>query len=231
MFDTHNSKINNYAQRNADNLSMVILMVVLSIQQRWSQVGHMLQDVQKNKQKSKYIWGNKAKTYKYIMIHKHFIYGQMMAILNSDKSDTLKSYALMNMFLRIDGLGIAKAGFVCQLVAGLVGCIDVHNIRMYKVNPNLLKYNKNAKTPRGVETNESRVFDYVDFCNRQYGTRNLWDSWCSFIADKYPNDFVDGFHVSELHYTFLTGEFNEKIQEEDDEKIVPISRGLGVANV
>ena len=29
------------------------------------------------------------------------------------------------------------------------------------------------------------------------------------IADKYPKDFVDSNHVSEVHYTYLTGEYND----------------------
>ena len=46
MFNIHNPKINNYAQRHPDNLFKVILMVSLSIQQRWSTVGNVLSDVE-----------------------------------------------------------------------------------------------------------------------------------------------------------------------------------------
>jgi len=202
MFNNHNPKINNFAQRNPDNLFLVIIMVVLSIQQKWILVGDMMSDVKVNKLESKYIWGNKVKSYNYLCSHKHFIYAQMMAVLNSNKSDFAKSYSLMNIFLKVEGLGLAKAGFVCQLVAGLVGCMDVHNIKTYNIDPNLLKYNKKLKTQKSIAANKEKVSDYIDLCER-YGAANLWNSWCSMIADKYPQDFVDGYHVSELHYTFL----------------------------
>ena len=52
MFQDHNFKINSFAQRNADNLALVILMVSLSIQQKWSTVGHMLSNVKREKKDS-----------------------------------------------------------------------------------------------------------------------------------------------------------------------------------
>ena len=202
MFRNHNPKINNFAQRNPDNLFLVIMMVVLSIQQKWSLVGDMMSDIKVDKLQSKYIWGNKVKSYVYLSTHKHMLYSRMMAVLNSNKDDFGKSHSLMHMFLKVEGLGLAKAGFVCQLVAGLVGWMDVHNIKTYGVDPNLLKYNKKLKTRKSIAANNKKVVDYIDLCD-QYGAENLWNSWCSMIADKYPQDFVDGYHVSELHYTYL----------------------------
>ena len=207
MFLNHNFKINSFAQRNADNLALVILMVSLSIQQKWSTVGHMLSSVKESKKDSIYLWGSKAATYDYISTHKHFMYGQMMAALNSHYPNDLKAFSLMKIFLKIDGLGIAKAGFVCQLISGLVGCMDVHNIKIYGVDPKLLVLNKNLTSKRGIENNEKKIKQYIKLCH-DYGTENLWNSWCSMIADKYPKDFVDAHHVSELHYTYLTGDYN-----------------------
>ena len=208
MFRNHNSKIKSFSQRNADNLALVILMVSLSIQQKWSRVGHMLSSVKREKKDSIYVWGNKAATYDYVSTHKHFMYGQMRATMNSFYSDDLKAFKLMKIFLRIDGLGIAKSGFVCQLVSGLVGCMDVHNIKTYDIDPNSLVLNKNLISKRGIENNEKKIKQYIKLCH-DYGTENLWNSWCSMIADKYPKDFVDASHVSELHYTYLTGEYND----------------------
>ena len=206
MFKIHNIKINAFAQRNPDNLFAVVMMFSLSIQQKWSLVGDMLSDMIENKAESKYIWGNKKSTYDYMTIHKHFIHGQMMAVLKSKNlTDHGKAISLMKIFLKIDGLGLAKAGFVCQLVGGLVGCMDVHNIKTYGVEPNSLKLNKNLKTSKGLENNRRKMEKYITLCH-DYGTENLWNSWCSMIANKYPKDFLDGNHVSELHYTYLIGE-------------------------
>jgi len=207
VFNKHNPKINNYAQRHPDNLFKVILMVSLSIQQKWSLVGDMLSDVEEFKADSIFIWGNKKLTYSYMTTHIHFIYAQMLAVLNSKNlTDNAKAISLMKIFLKIPGLNLAKAGFVCQLVFGLVGCMDVHNIKTYGVDPKSLDYNKKCKTQRGLQNNRQKLNKYINLCH-DYGTENLWNSWCNMIAHKYPDDFVDGYHVSELHYTYLTGEY------------------------
>lgn len=213
MFKVHNPKINSFAQRNPDNFFLVVMMVSLSIQQKWSLVGSMLSDMLINKSNSKYIWGSKQFAFNYMTIHKYFIYGQMMAVINSKNlTPHAQAVSLMKIFLKIPGLGIAKAGFVCQLVAGLVGCMDVHNIKTYGVDINLLKYNKKLTGKKAKENNRRRIEKYITLCH-DYGTENLWNSWCSMIASKYPKDFVDGNHVSELHYTYLTGEYYDNIKE------------------
>lgn len=211
MFKTHSPKIKAFAQRNPDNLFLVIMMVVLSIQQKWSLVGDMLLDMDKNQKNSKFIWGNKRSTYNYMVKHQHFIFGQMMAVLNSVHLTSYeKAYSLMKIFLRIDGLGLAKAGFVCQLTAGLVGCMDVHNIKTYNIKPNSLVLNKKLTSEKGILSNNNKIKQYITIC-QDYGTENLWNSWCSMIAASYPKDFIDGNHVSEVHYTYLTGEFTNDL--------------------
>ena len=80
MYKTHATKVQSYAQRSADNMADVCLMVSLSIQQNWLGVGDMLADVRVNKIGSRFLWGFKADTYSYIMTHKHKIYGQISQI-------------------------------------------------------------------------------------------------------------------------------------------------------
>ena len=83
--------------------------------------------------------------------------------------------------------------------------MDVHNIKTYGVDPKSLILNKNLTSARGLVSNKEKVNKYIKLCE-DYGTENLWNSWCSMIADKYPKDFVDSNHVSEVHYTNLIGE-------------------------
>ena len=205
MYQQHATKIQAYAQRSADNMADVCMMVSLSIQQNWLGVGDMLADVRKNKQESKFLWGFKADTYRYIMTHKHKIHSQMMAVINSHKSDHAKAVSLMRVFLRVPGLGLPKAGFMCQLCAGLVGCMDVHNIKLYGLNQNVLKLPKTLKNPDKVT---EKIEVYVDLCHG-YGTEFLWNSWCEYLSTK-SKKWVDGFHVSEVHYTYLTNDINQE---------------------
>tara|TARA_R110000803_G_scaffold44909_1_gene94841 strand:+ start:194 stop:811 length:618 start_codon:yes stop_codon:yes gene_type:complete len=199
MYKQHATKVQSYAQRSADNMADVCLMVSLSIQQNWLGVGDMLTDVRVNKIGSRFLWGFKADTYSYIMTHKHKIYGQMKAVINSNKSDKDKAVSLMRVFLRVPGLGLPKAGFMCQLCVGLVGCMDVHNIKLYGLNENALKLPKSLKNPTKIT---EKIENYVKLCH-DYGTELLWDSWCENLSTKSVK-WVDGFHVSEVHYTYLT---------------------------
>ena len=134
MFNTHCKAVQEYSQRNANNMADVVLMVVLSIQQNWLSVGDQLKDVRLERRDSKFLWGNKIKTYDYLMSNKSKMFAQVKAVLNSHKTYDDKAKSLMTIFLKVDGLGIPKAGFCCQLIAGMVGCMDVHNIKMYNLS-------------------------------------------------------------------------------------------------
>ena len=204
MFNTHCKAVQEYSQRNANNMADVVLMVVLSIQQNWLSVGEQLSDVRTNKRDSKFLWGNKAKTYSYLMANKHKMFAQVQAVLNSSKSYDDKAYSLMKIFLRVDGLGLPKAGFCCQLIAGMVGCMDIHNIRMYDLDVKDFKLNPKPKTIKAAEANHNKIVSYINLCHN-YGCENLWNSWCENLATK-SKKWQDGNHVSEVHYTYLTGE-------------------------
>jgi len=191
-----------YAQKSHDNMVDVALMVSLSIQQNWLSVGDQLADVNKCGIESKFLWGNKRKTYEYLQDNSYKLYTDAMAVINSGDSDRDKARALMEVFLRVDGLGIPKAGFTCQLMAGLVGCMDVHNIRLYRLDIKDLSLSKNPKTSKGVDANNKKVWAYIDVCHR-IGTETLWDNWCNFLATT-SKRWIDGAHVSAVHYSYLT---------------------------
>jgi len=204
MYNIHGIQVQNYAQQSADNMADVTLMTVLSIRQPWLNIGSQIIDVRTNKASAKSLWGGKKKTYQYLQANKYMMYGQMMAVINSSKTDASKSMSLMKIFLRVDGLGVAKAGFMCQLTAGLVGCMDSHNIKMYNLDAKDFALAKNPKTVKGLEANNKKIRNYIQICH-EYGTENLWNSWCSFLATKSPK-WRDANHVSEVHYTYLIGD-------------------------
>ena len=204
MYNTHGIECQKYSQRSAKNMAEVILMASLSIKQPWGSIGKQLADVRLNKVESKALWHWKKDTYRYLESNKYKMYAQMMAVINSKKTDKEKAISLMNIFLKVNGLGMAKAGFVCQLTAGLVGCMDSHNIKKYNVDIKTMSLNQNPKTNKGLEANARKVITYIDMCH-DYGTDNMWNSWCSYIATT-SKKWQDANHVSEVHYTYLTGE-------------------------
>jgi len=204
MYINHAIAVQQYAQVSATNLSDVTLMGVLSIRQPWLNIGTQMIDVRTNKLNAKSLWGFKKDTYIYLESNKHKMYAQMMAVINSNKTDASKAMSLMKIFLRVDGLGMAKAGFMCQLTAGLVGCMDSHNLKMYNLDAKDFVLAKNPKTIKSLDANVKKIRNYIQICN-EYGTENLWNSWCSFLATK-STKWRDANHVSEVHYSYLIGE-------------------------
>ena len=198
MYNIHGTAIQSFSQQSADNLADVILMVALSIQQNWSTVGYQMKDVKAVGGDSRFLWGNKKKTYNYLQARKDFMYGQFMAVVNSKKSEADKAATLMRIFLRVPGLGLAKAGFVCQLTAGLVGCIDTHNIRMYGIDEKHLKL---SNTLKSEDLRRSKIQQYITICH-SIGTEQLWNNWCNFLGDR-DRSWNNGFEVSEAHYNYL----------------------------
>jgi len=204
MYQDHAVAVQQYAQQSASNLSDVTLMGVLSIRQPWLNIGNQMIDVRTNKLNAKSLWGFKKDTYIYLESNKHKMYAQMMAVINSNKTDASKAMSLMKIFLRVDGLGMAKAGFMCQLTAGLVGCMDSHNLKMYNLDAKDFVLAKNPKTIKSLDANVKKIRNYIQICN-EYGTENLWNSWCSFLATK-STKWRDANHVSEVHYSYLIGD-------------------------
>ena len=200
MYDIHAKSIQKYSAINAENLANVITMVVLSIQQDWRSVGKQLLDVKEQGIESRFLWGNKKNTYKFLQARKHILFSQFKAVLNSNKTDSEKALSLMQIFLRVPGLGLAKAGFVCQLTAGLVGCIDVHNIRIYGIDPNHLKVSMKVKNKELIK---NKISNYINICHA-IGTEKLWNNWCEYLSTK-NKTWRDGFHVSEVHEQYLMG--------------------------
>ena len=203
MYINHATAVQQYSQVSASNLSDVTLMGVLSIRQPWLNIGEQMIDVKTNKLNAKALWGFKKDTYIYLESNKHKMYAQMMAVINSNKTDASKAMSLMKIFLRVDGLGMAKAGFMCQLTAGLVGCMDSHNLKMYNLDAKDFVLAKNPKTIKSLDANTKKIRNYIQICN-EYGTENLWNSWCSFLATK-STKWRDANHVSEVHYSYLIG--------------------------
>jgi hypothetical protein len=81
--------------------------------------------------------------------------------------------------------------------------MDIHNIRMYKLDPKVFVLAKNPKTIKGLQANERKLKNYIAICH-DYGTESLWNEWCDNLATKSPK-WRDGNHVSEVHINYLLG--------------------------
>ena len=204
MYQIHGVACQQYALSSCEQMRDTFLMDLLSIKQPFKIVGKALRHVRKHGVSSYFLFGWKRKGFKYLQANKGLIYGQTLAVLNSKKSNNDKAYKLMELYLTIPGLNIAKAGFACKLIGGLVGCMDSHNIKFYNINPNSLEFNKDVKSDKGRNNNRKKLTGYINLCHG-LTTEQLWDQWCNNLA-KTDKHWRDGNHVSQAHIDYLIGE-------------------------
>ena len=197
MLQKPNPMFSAYGEGSEENLTDLVMMVALSIQQPWSAVGGQMQDYRQLGAESRFGWGNKSNTLAWLDGNVDRLYADAMAVVAKYKGRQL-DIKLREVFIQVDGMGLAKAGFCCQLFAGRVGCIDVHNLRRYSIPESVLKFSKKLKP----ESQAKKIEAYVDAC-RQRRSAWLWDSWCNLIAKKQPNKWVDGDAVSQVHMDYL----------------------------
>jgi hypothetical protein len=197
MYKTHQPRISRFALQSADNMAKVMTMVSLSIQQPWYAVGKQLQDVMTEGRKSRFLWGSKGKLFDYVQKHK----ADLFVSLHDYKKKRITLAELLVRFAEVDGLGLVKAGFVLQLCLGKVGCLDIHNLRMYGVNPSDFKYGKNAT----LETKLRKAELYIAMCEKLGGSEKLWDTWCDNLAQnpRCRKYFTSKHHVSRVHCEFI----------------------------
>jgi hypothetical protein len=188
----HNQEIARECQRSPEVLRDTLRMVIISIREKFHLVEDVYDDVLDKGIHAPKLFGFKVAAWEHVTANYRAIHRDAMRALHAD--DTV---GLMRIFLRVPGLGLAKAGFAVQLLCGRVGCIDTHNARIYNVPESMLRFDKST-----LEATQTRKIEaYIDLCKRVGGSRALWDSWCDLIADRYPNAWSDGRHVSAHHVT------------------------------
>lgn len=198
MYKTHNYRINRYAFKSADNMANVIMMVSQSIQQVWAGVGKQMQSVHELGLDSPFL-RNRTKRKLYLELQKRK--GELFLALHEYKRGKIDLAHLLVTIQSLHGLGFVKAGFVVQLCTGEVGCLDLHNLRRFGVNPNLFMVSPKAT----YETRRRKAELYIATCEKLGGSAYLWDSWCEVLAtnERCGHLYTSKHHVSRLHCEFL----------------------------
>ena len=191
MFTTHQKAIGRWGRKSPDNTSWIIAMVLLSIQQHWDQIGNQLIDLKENGLDCKYLFASKRSGWDYVVANKKELHEAIYS-RNLPMAEKLLAVA------SIPNIDLIKAGFVLQLCIGKVGCLDVHNLRRFGLKPQAFKtYGLKYDTALG------KAKLYVKVCEDLGGCEYLWNSWCDLLAEKYPNKYKNGQHVSRLHKDYV----------------------------
>ena len=191
MFTTHQKAIGRWGRKSPDNTSWIIAMVLLSIQQHWDQIGNQLIDLKENGLDCKYLFGSKRSGWDYVVANKKELHEAIY-------SRNLPMAEKLMVLASIPNIDLIKAGFVLQLCIGKVGCLDVHNLRRFGLKKQAFKtYGLKYDTALG------KAKLYIKVCKDLGGCEYLWNSWCDLLAEKYPNKYKNGQHVSRLHKDYV----------------------------
>ncbi len=197
MYDTHQSTIASYGRANAGNMANVMKFVIVTIRNRFANVPRDMV----RKDSAKVQWGFKAKAFAGIDAEAQMIYDAAEDIWDTRTCDRQAEERLLDLFSNVYGLGLTKGGFVVQLLYGVCGCIDSHNLERFNIDPKTIHASR-FKSAKG-EKRAAYIKLYCDYVEQVGGCESLWDSWCNHVAATYPQDFKDGEAVSALHCTSL----------------------------
>ena len=193
-YDNHITACNVYSQASPENFKRAALFVLATVQQQLETVPVALTDICEIGSASRFAWGNKSKGVQFIEAEYESLYAAAFVLRN-------KPVELMELFLIIPGLALVKAGFLCQIFAGSVGCIDTHNIKLYDIPVSALRY----RYENSDACNAAKVARYVELCSGLGGAVALWSRWCDYVAKIRPYNWSDGAHVSQFHVDVITG--------------------------
>ena len=177
-------------QDRARILRGAALVVILSIQQPWHTVPAQFADVQAVGITSRFLWGNKRKTWAFLMEHGE----RLAAAIGGNHEEAILT------LLEVPGLGIVKASFLLQMLTGEGACLDLHNLDRLGLSRDAFKTPKTLK----VDTVRARIATYCATWRAHGTSRHWWDSWCAHVATVYPKHFADAEAVSASHTVALT---------------------------
>ena len=184
--------------KNPDKFLEVGTMVLLSIRMQWVGVGNQMAKVRKDGAKAAPLWGWKRDGYVYLRDNRSYLYAKV----RDARSGRATTADLMREFLKVPGLGLPKAGFLVQLLTGKAGCLDMHNIERFGLEPDVWvvrTYKDTAKQMREIDDKIAVYLALIEACG---GTEKLWDEWCEYLNDR-VSTFENAEDVSRRHYIYL----------------------------
>lgn len=165
--------------------------VVASIRQRFSTLGPILAewnqfereveendgDINREIDLPKSAWGMKGDALSFLVYEEP----EQIASVAATFAATTEVMEAMDLALTLPGLGMVKAGFLCQLYGLPVGCIDSHNAQIFDINVSQYEVRRGMQ----ARTRLRKINEYVDLCYDLGGSAYLWDHWCAYLSSLY----------------------------------------------
>lgn len=142
-----------------DGIVDVVSTVIASIRTRFKDITALSEDIRKNRENSKALWGYKKDSYLALTDVKDELYDLF--------ESSVPEKTMLNSVLSIKGLGLAKSSFVMQMMGYNLACLDTHNLK-------LLGYSNS------YFNNKNKADEYTSLV-KEKGAEYWWNRWCSLI--------------------------------------------------
>jgi len=199
MYKDDQSRIERWC-KNPDKFLTVGTMVLLSIRMQWVGVGNQMESVRKLGTDAPQLWGFKRAGYIYLRDNRVKLYSKVRAY----RAGRLQLGDLLREFLKVPGLGLPKAGFMCQLLVGEAGCLDMHNVERFDLDEKAWFIRPRKNPAAQVREIDDKCELYLHLCDACGGTEKLWNEWCEHLNDR-VSTFEGADDVSRRHVKYLLG--------------------------
>jgi hypothetical protein len=154
----------------------------------------MLDDLDRARSESAYLMGHKRDAYNFLTLHGDRLARSLYAVPLDRPAEALFQLT------RIPGLGIVKAGFVCQLMGFDVACLDSRNNT--RDGRNQRAYRSDGEARKSTPAFRRKIDCYLG--ETQGRAREYWDGWCTYVA---PFHKLEPDEVSALHLAIVPDNF------------------------
>ncbi len=192
MFNRDQPQLSKLGRSGPDGFERICTFVLLTIRQPLRIACQDYKLVRNGDRKP--LFGAKARGLDYVQTHAADLLDECedaYALLDDEDAEC----AILHILMRIPGIGPAKAGFIAQILYGLSGCIDTHNLTRFGLSERHFRCDTRATAAKRTAI----VRDYNAFCRKVGGCEALWNGWCDYLSARDNLNYPTGDRVSELH--------------------------------
>lgn len=179
---------NDIAQNSPKGAAALAQFASLTIRTQFETVPRQVADILNNGLNSKYIWGFKNQCFDWLNVNATNLQANALEAMHNPVD-------LVDVFMDVPGLGLAKAGFCAQLFANQVGCLDYLNLKLYGMTEIVCPKGLTSKTRR------IKIAQYVEQCAACGTSPELWANWCNEIGKR--KSWPNGNAVSRVHVNLI----------------------------
>ncbi len=198
MYSDHVPLIREHAEASPQGLADVLTFALLSARVQFWRLDDQMQSVRKLGKDSPALWGWKREGYLRVQTSK-------LALHAMEPWQLYPTYAMETVIANIPGLGLAKGGFVCQMLGQPIACLDVRNRDVLGLPERFFREfrrDRNGDVKVSPKRFRERVEQYIATCQNTGGAEYWWNRWCNDTAARLG---TTGEEISAEHVRIITG--------------------------